>query len=213
MSLEAILRAISASGELQVRQIEARTQAQVDEILAKARQEAEQLRQTAYHQEASPAVRERARILHQARLQALQMTGGLRESLVEEALQRARQQLAELRTQDCYARVYASLLQEALTELGETGGQALAPYLEVDPRDRWLVDSLLSEMGLNLDMRENLQCWGGLVARSADERVAVINTLEARLARATPYLRRALAALFEEAECQTLTTAMPVSAP
>ncbi len=212
MSLDTILRAISASGEEQVRQIEARAQAEEEEILAKARQEAEQLRQAAYNQAAAPAVGERARILHQARLQALNIAGRLRESLVDAALTQARQQLAALRSQDEYPQVYAGLLREALAELGEAGDPASAPCLEVDERDRPLVDNLLTEMGLSLPVQENLQCWGGLVARSKDGRVAVLNTLEARLERATPYLRRALAALFEEEECQTLTTAMPASA-
>jgi vacuolar-type H+-ATPase subunit E/Vma4 len=43
-----------------------------------------------------------------------------------------------------------------------------------------------------------LNTWGGLIAASADGRVVVINTLEARLEQALPFLRRHLAAYFEE---------------
>jgi vacuolar-type H+-ATPase subunit E/Vma4 len=42
-----------------------------------------------------------------------------------------------------------------------------------------------------------MDCWGGVVAKSEDGCIVIINTLEARLERATPYLRRYLAALFE----------------
>jgi vacuolar-type H+-ATPase subunit E/Vma4 len=69
--------------------------------------------------------------------------------------------------------------------------------LEADPRDRQLLDTLLSRMGLCLPISYTLNCWGGLIAASEDGRVVVINTVEARLERATPYLRGYLATLFE----------------
>jgi vacuolar-type H+-ATPase subunit E/Vma4 len=51
---------------------------------------------------------------------------------------------------------------------------------------------------LELPVSCELNCWGGLTAKSEDGRVVVINTLESRLERATAFLRRHLAALFEE---------------
>jgi vacuolar-type H+-ATPase subunit E/Vma4 len=56
----------------------------------------------------------------------------------------------------------------------------------------------LTDLGLTLPINYNLDCWGGLIAQSEDGRVVVINTLETRLERAIPYLRRYLAALYEE---------------
>jgi vacuolar-type H+-ATPase subunit E/Vma4 len=43
-----------------------------------------------------------------------------------------------------------------------------------------------------------LECNGGLIAGSIDGQIVVINTVETRLERAIPSLRRNLAALFEE---------------
>jgi len=48
-----------------------------------------------------------------------------------------------------------------------------------------------------------LDCWGGLVAKSEDGRIVVINTLEERLERATPFLRRYLAAFFENEQLES----------
>lgn len=73
-----------------------------------------------------------------------------------------------------------------------------AIQLVADPRDREPLEGILIDLWLDLPVSYELNCWGGLVARSEGGRVTIINTLEARLERATPYLRRYLAALFEE---------------
>ena len=213
MSLDAILRAITASGDAQVRQIEERACTQVDEILSNARLEAARIREQTFNAAVAPAARERSRIIHRARLEALQTTGNLRETLVDTALKQVRERLACVCAEAAYADVLRRLAQETLAELGispEDGGSAC---LEIDPRDRALMESILVEMKLHLPVRDNLDCWGGLVARSEDGRVEVINTLEARLERATPYLRRYLAALFEAKECQISTTVTPAYVP
>ena len=132
---------------------------------------------------------------------------------MDTALKQARERLACVCAEAAYADVLRRLAQETLAELGispEDGGSAC---LEIDPRDRALMESILVEMKLHLPVRDNLDCWGGLVARSEDGRVEVINTLEARLERATPYLRRYLAALFEAKECQISTTVTPAYVP
>jgi hypothetical protein len=69
-------------------------------------------------------------------------------------------------------------------------------WLEVDPRDKYLLESVIDDLALAASICDGPNCWGGPIAKSADERVIVSNTLEARLERATPYLRRCLAAQF-----------------
>jgi V/A-type H+/Na+-transporting ATPase subunit E len=213
MSLEAILQAISASGDAEVHQIEARACTQVERIQADARREAVQVKEKAFRTAVTPVARERSRIIHEAKLEMLHRVGDLRETLVDTALERARIRLADIRKEDVYPDVLHQLVQEALTELELSSGDSGKVCLEIDPRDRALIDPILSAMNLNLPIRDDLNCWGGLVARSEDGRVVVINTLEARLERATPYLRRYLAGLFEDKECRILTTATPAYAP
>jgi vacuolar-type H+-ATPase subunit E/Vma4 len=58
-------------------------------------------------------------------------------------------------------------------------------------------------MGLELLVSYELNCQGGLVARSADSRVVAINTLDSRLERAIPYLRRVVTTLFEAAPVES----------
>jgi vacuolar-type H+-ATPase subunit E/Vma4 len=209
VSLEAILQAITASGETQESQIEEQTRVQVEEILAGARQEAAGVKAKAFNNAVAPAARERSRILHLAKLEVLHAIGGLRETLVDTALEGASSRLSGIRAQVVYPEALLRLTQEALAEIKLSYGESKAACLEIDPRDRSIVDAILAEIGQDLQVKESLVCWGGLVASSEDGRVVVINTLEARLKRATPYLRRFPPGLFEDKECQILTTVMP----
>ena len=197
MGLLAILNAIRASGEVQVRDIEEHTFRQIHKIRTNGRLNAERVKEEAHAATVAPAYKECARILHRARLESLQIVGDKREDLVDTALDQTRGHLEGMRTDVAYPAVLRRLVHEALDEL--TGShEALGNVrLEADRRDQKLLEDILSSIGLNLEANYNLDCWGGLIAKSQDGQVVVINTLEARLERATPYLRRCLAALFE----------------
>lgn len=195
MSLQAILEKIHAAGEAQIKDIERENQAQVGEVLARARMEAHQIEEDARAASSAPAARERARIIHHARLEALRMVGNVREELVDAALTQTRERLATIRANPSYVDVLRQLTREALTELTAPGREENA-VLVADPRDRTLLEDILADLDLHVSY--DLTCWGGLIAKSKDGRVVAINTLEARLERAIPFLRGYLAALFEE---------------
>jgi vacuolar-type H+-ATPase subunit E/Vma4 len=203
MSLHAILEVIRESGEARVREIETRSYAQQREIIASARSEAEAIQEQARNEAMQPATRERRRILHQARLEALRIKGGVREAMIDIALERIHGYLAGMRSDVAYPEALHCFLVEALRELESSpaAGTEEAPpsqvRLKADPRDQVTMESLLRSLGLSLPISYTLSCWGGLTAESEDGRVVVINTLEARLERATPHLRGYLAALFE----------------
>jgi vacuolar-type H+-ATPase subunit E/Vma4 len=213
VSLQAILDAIRAAGEKQVIAIESRARTQVEQVLADARTEARQLRDESCAGAAAPAAAACAHILLQARLEALQIIADAREALVDEALSRTRECLASLRADAIYTDVLRRMTVEALIELNGGLEHAEKTRLEADPRDRELLEGLLHDLGLHLPTSYQLNCQGGLIAKSDDGRVVVINTLEARLARATPYLCHYLTVLFEneakERTCQVMTMAMP----
>jgi vacuolar-type H+-ATPase subunit E/Vma4 len=81
MGLQAILEKIRALGDAQVQEIEANTQSQVNAILAQARMEAQQIEEDSCATASAPAVAERARILHRARLESLRIAGDVRKTL------------------------------------------------------------------------------------------------------------------------------------
>lgn len=194
MGLQAILEKIRASGEAQVQEIERNAQSQVSAILVQAQMEADQIRADSCAAASAPAIAERARILHRARLDSLRIVGGVREDLVDAAITCARERLASIRADSSYAAVLRRLTKEALAELASDGKARLL----ADPRDRTLLQSILDGLKLDLPVSYELNCWGGLIAKSEDGRVVVINIFESRLEHATAFLRSHLAALFEE---------------
>jgi vacuolar-type H+-ATPase subunit E/Vma4 len=196
MGLQAILEKIRATGEAQVQEIEQSAHFQANGILAQARADVRQIEEDASAKASAPAVAERARILHRARLEALRVVGDVREELVNTAINRARERLASTRADQSYTAVLHTLTKEALTELSSDGvGKA---QLLVDFNDKVLMETILHDLGLDLPVFDGLNCWGGLIAKSQDGRVIVINTFESRLERAAPFLRSYLTAFFEE---------------
>lgn len=213
MSLEAILAAILADGDAQVGEIEVKASAQVNEALGSARLEAEEIEESAANAAVLPAAKERARILHRARLESMRIVGQARQGLIDATLEETRAVMAGLRGERQYADVLCRLLEEAVAELHTTLGDAGRVHLEVDRRDQELLEAMLRHMVLDVSVSYGLDSWGGLDARSEDGRVAVTNHLEARLERALPYLHRYLAAWFEDGQWQTSTTETPAYTP
>ncbi|MFW5943045.1 MAG: V-type ATP synthase subunit E [Chloroflexota bacterium] len=194
MSLQAILDAIQEASAAEVRAIERQAQAQAEELLQATRPRAEKIRQTHMDRSTRAARRERARIMHHARLESLCATGDARQELIDETLQRAAERLAAMRSHPDYPQLLRRLLQEALQTLETSVDEVAQCRLRADPRDRQLLDPLLDELGLSLQVDYDLDCWGGVIASSAGERILVINTLDSRFDRAHLFLRRSLAA-------------------
>jgi V/A-type H+-transporting ATPase subunit E len=197
VSLQGILNAIQATGENQAREIQEDAQAQAQQILAQAGTEAERLRQRSRQSAAAPASEERLRILHQAKLEALQVVNDAREELIDEVLRESRARLAEIRKDLGYPKLLRRLTREALAELRGSLKEDAVIWLQADPRDRSPLQSILTELGPEVQTGYGLDCWGGVVCRSEDGRVVVVNTLEGRLDCAVPHLHRHLGALFE----------------
>ena len=197
MSLQTILEKIRAVGDAQIQEIEMNAQSQASEILARARMETEQFEEDASVNTSAPAISERARIIHRARLDALHIVGNVRENLVDTAIMRTHEHLASFRSDSAYPVVLRTLTKEALEQLTLSEGDRKHQLL-ADPRDKVLMEEILKDQNPNISVRYELNCWGGLIAQSEDGRVVVINTLEARLEQASSFLRQHLAASFEE---------------
>jgi vacuolar-type H+-ATPase subunit E/Vma4 len=200
MSLKAILDAIHASAQVQIDEIEKRADTSVGEILANARLEAQKIREESCASVAAPAAQERARILHRARQEALRIVGTEREALIDTSLDQIRARLSGIRSDTVYPAVLDKLAREVIAELGESAEDVGKALIEADPRDEGLFKAILPNLGIDPAIHFELDSWGGLIVKSEDSRVVVINTLEARLQRAIAYLRNFLSAFFEENE-------------
>jgi len=198
MGLQTILEAIQVSERAQVREIEERAEAEAHQIIAQAEAETQRIREEARRAASSGATDERARILHRAKLEAMQIVGDAQEALVDEALNQIGQRLANLRATSAYPAVLRALTEEALEASQEFHIEEDPARLQADARDRALLDGILDDIGSKLGVTYPLATRGGVIVGSWDGRVVVDNTLEARLRLATPYLRRYLPTLLDQ---------------
>ncbi len=198
MSLEAILASIDSSGEAEIEELRCEAESHARQVLEAAERKAAVVREEARRTALWPASAERARRLHQAKLEALRTVGEIRQQLSETLLLETQQQLAELRADPDYPHIVRRLMVEALEALGEAELRSGRVVLEIDLRDERHISPILNDLGLNLQVVSSLHGWGGVAVTSSDGRVVVDNTLESRLERATPFLRQNLVAFIEE---------------
>ncbi len=192
MSLQAILDAIRAAGDKQVSEIEASARDRVQDMLCKAQAESDHVREEARLTAAAPADELSLRLMQQAQFEARRAVSGEHEALIDTVLKRSRESLAGIRANPVYPSILRRLTVEALADLRQSLGPGEEISLEADLRDRAVLERLLPEIAPNLRVRYTLNCCGGVVASSDDGHILAINTLEARLERSTPYLRRYL---------------------
>jgi vacuolar-type H+-ATPase subunit E/Vma4 len=200
MSLKAILNAIHSSAQAQIDEIEKQADTRGGEILANARLEAQEIREESCAAVAAPATQKRSQILHRARQEALTIVGNEREILIEASLDQIRSQLSSIRTDTVYPSVLYKLTREVTMELDDSAEDVGKAILGADPRDKSLFKTILPNLGIDPAVHYELDCWGGVIAKSEDGRVVVINTLEARLQRAIPHVRNFLSTFFDEDE-------------
>jgi V/A-type H+-transporting ATPase subunit E len=198
MSLEAILASIESSGETEIEGLRREAESHARQIVEAAERKAAIAREEARRAALWPAAAERARRLHQAKLEALRTVGEIRNRLIETTLSETRQRLAELRADPDYPLILRRLIAEAIDALGEAELQTGRAVLKIDPRDEPSLAAILNEMNVNLQVVTALHGWGGVIVTSGDGRVVVNNTLESRLERTTPFLRQDLLTFIEE---------------
>lgn len=197
MSLEAILEAIETSGREKIEQIQEQAKKEVDEILEAAREEAQSIREQERQKALRSARRERAHLLHEARSHQLKIHQEGRDHIIEEILERTRERLQDFRTEQAYEDLLQRFVDESFEALSASLVEDETPVLEIDPRDRDSLENKLAELPRNFNIEEGTKSWGGVALSSQDRRVRVINTLESRMERATPFLCVSLTARLE----------------
>jgi vacuolar-type H+-ATPase subunit E/Vma4 len=198
MPLENILQALEAEADGQLAEIEQRAGDEIERIRARARAEAAQVHQKHLAGTQAPLQGERARILNQAKLEALRVVMGARETLIASALEAAARRLEAGRATPAYATWLRRLAQEAVDTLGPDSQLRL----RVQDRDLELMRRIVHDVGLPATVEGGLEsedspwgCLGGLVATTPDARISLVNTLDVRLGRVAGLYRSQIAGL------------------
>jgi len=175
MALADILATIRGEAGQEARRRLAASSARADEVLAQAQALAAQSRAEMEADAESEAAGLRTRELDRARLRVQRTEQEARETIYQAAHAQVRAALELSRSGEDYPRLFRALLQEAQRALPD------AAVVRIDPRDAGLAEGISIET--------TLHSWGGAELVAADGRL-VRNTLEERLRRAEPELRR-----------------------
>ena len=178
------MKVILSDGQAKLAQLEQEIQLQIETIEDEARVAAKAALQDARRKGTGSLLPERARRLHEARLQALRIVAEARRDVANRLSFEAKQLLAELRDRpelSAKAETTSSARQFKILIGQESLSSALRPsehlLLEVDARDELRLRSIVSELGITAAVQPVLDSWGGVIASTADGRIRVDNTL------------------------------------
>jgi vacuolar-type H+-ATPase subunit E/Vma4 len=197
MPLEAILQALDAEAARELAAIKQAGQAEIAQIEADADRQASLARQKQIDAICAPLKAEQARLINQAKLKALQIVLGTREELISAAMEATARNLADFTESAAYPELLKQLACEAAAPLGADQPLRFRVRTEDVPLMEQLAQQLNLDATVIADLREEDTVWdsglGGVIASTADRRVSVVNTLEARLQRAATVHRAKLA--------------------
>ncbi len=185
MSIEDIIAALDEECRAECQAIFQEAEREARRIIEQAEADAEGIRQSKREKMIASAESEAAALLYSARLRAKNLVVGVKESILEQVLENAREEIQKLRADPLYPRLMSSLLEEAMAVVGDQG------VLHVDPRDREVAEEVLAQAGLDgrFSIETDLDCSGGLVLSDREGRINIVNTFDERLKRAKERLK------------------------
>jgi V/A-type H+-transporting ATPase subunit E len=200
--VQKIIAEIDKSAEKQVSEVLSESKQKADAVLSDARKKAEVEAGFIISRGEQEARRESQRILAEARIKARREKVKAQEEVVNLAFKSARESMQKMAEEkgDDYTKVLEELIKESVLSSSSEALEVL-----FDPRDKGLVtdDSLnkiAQEAGPDLGMTislsvsdEALTCLGGVVVKSADGKVRIDNTFEARIDRFRDNIRTLVA--------------------
>ena len=204
MSLGSIVAAIAAQAEAQAGRELSEARRRAGLRLAEGRQQAEIRREAARLGVHAGLAQDRLRTLSQAILEARRRTDEARQEWIVEVLNRATARLRAIRTDPRYPRLLQAWISEATGVLTADGGVGTllaadeAFEIEVDPRDLPAAAEALGAQPTRARLVTGRETSGGVIVRTTDGAVVVVNTIDSRLERAAPEVRRRLARMLLE---------------
>jgi V/A-type H+-transporting ATPase subunit E len=173
MGFVELLEAIEARGKVEREKILSRSEKTVRRSIEEAETKAEEIAQTIL-QQADPGLEvTKTRIQGESELRKKRSLAQAKNRVVQEAFDKARQALSELREREDYESILRKLSMEILKKDDVV--------VTVDERDVPLIKTILASGRLNAEVKTGKACLGGLVVESKNGSVSIHNTIESRL--------------------------------
>jgi V/A-type H+/Na+-transporting ATPase subunit E len=194
VAYEDLLKSVEESAEEKERELRNKVAVAIGEIRARAKAQAEGIRQ-GYRDEAAKSITaERNKTLYLARADNKELLITTREAAFEQAFLDAELHLAGLRSTPKYPQVFEKLLREAA---GAMENELFV--LHIDPHDMDTCKNALRELGLSCEVRPDLTTKGGVVVSRPDNTIVLSNTVETRLRRVRESRRKEIHAILSGA--------------
>ena len=113
------------------------------------------------------------------------------ESVVDDVFAKALDQIANIDRGSDYANLAKTLLKESVSVLGTT-----EVIVFTNSKDRDIIQSIISEFSGAELSADAIDCLGGVVVKSKDGMMTFDNTLDARIERLKPLIRKDIATIF-----------------
>lgn len=174
MALQDIFKALEHQAERDIDDVLSEARARAAGIVHEAELDAQRIRDTHATDAQTSGAARGVHILNAARLDARRKIAAVRQRAVQQAFDRAREQLLDARSATSYDALFERLLDEALE--GVEGEFELL----VDERDVGRAEASLSRRGIGGSVRPGLTTAGGVVVSMEGDRVFRRNTIEDR---------------------------------
>lgn len=161
----------------------AQAQAEAKELIEKTQREGREITERRLVAARSEVASERLRVLGEANLKGADLLLRTKEALLDNAFKDARAELEKRLEGKEGEKILVKLIEEALPDLGDKFS------LEVSLEDVSAAQAFVKERGLQAEVRANAGIRHGARLISGDGRLAILNTFEARLERASALLR------------------------
>ena len=147
-----------------------------DKILAEGKKESEKLEK---------------QIVGNADLESRNKQLLLVEESIEQVFQRAIKKIQDADRNNDYSKLISTLLQESIDTIGTS-----EIVIQTNSKDKPVVESLLSKFKGATLSTELIDCLGGIKVKSKDGTMTFDNTIDARLDRLKPLIRKDIASKF-----------------
>jgi V/A-type H+-transporting ATPase subunit E len=185
VAYENLLRSVDESAQERERELLENARVAVETVKKKAREQAEQIRQSQISDAEKSAIAERNKLIYVAGSENKALLIKIREQLFSAAFNEARLRLSHVRNRPEYPEIFNKLTVDAAGALG-----ADTFHVHVDKRDEGLCRKTLAALNLHAEIIPDLDSAGGLVACLPDRSVIITNTVESRLERAQDLKKR-----------------------
>ncbi len=197
VQVQKIIDKISDDAQKKAKEIEDKAKEEKNSILAEAKEKGEKTKSEILANAKKKAKAETDRIVAEARVRARKEALKAREEAIEEAFIKATQEIEKATATLAFQKTLMRLIQESISLIGKERIE-----LVLTSHDQKLLKAGdLEGMGNVRISSEKLPGMGGVIVRTVDGSVEIDNTIETRIQRGKPDLRKKVAeVMFAEGE-------------